>query len=119
MSIYRVSKAALTLSAVAVGALLTGCSASVHAGKTSEEPKISSGKLADTVAERLAAQTGQPKPDVSCPEDLVGKVGTKTRCVLTASDKSTVGVTVTVTSVKDSQIGFGIKADDKVSPAPQ
>ncbi|MFJ4003288.1 DUF4333 domain-containing protein [Streptomyces sp. NPDC090023] len=119
MSIYRVPKAALTLSAIAVSALLTGCSASVHAEKTSDEPKISSGKLADTVAERLAAQTGQPKPDVSCPEDLVGKVGTKTRCVLTASDKSTVGITVTVTSVKDSQISFGIKADDKASPAPQ
>ncbi|MEW2134806.1 DUF4333 domain-containing protein [Streptomyces sp. NPDC005435] len=107
----------LSLSAVVAGVLVSGCSASVHVGKT--EPKVSAGKLGDTVAERLAAQTGRPKPDVSCPEDLPGKVGTKTRCTLTADDKSTVGITVTVTSVKGSQINFDIKADNKVTPAPR
>lgn len=117
MPIARPSVAALGLSVAAAGAMLVGCSASVHVEKS--EPKVSAGKLATTVSERLAAQTGRPKPDISCPEDLAGKVGTKTRCTLTADDNSTVGITVTVTSVKGTQIDFDIKADNKVTPAPR
>ena len=63
------------------------------------------------------AQTGQPKPDITCPEDLAGKVGTTTRCTLKADDGSTLGVTVTVSSVDGHKINFDIKADDKASPA--
>ncbi|MEU9477386.1 DUF4333 domain-containing protein [Streptomyces sp. NPDC048191] len=103
------------LSAVAAGTLLVGCSGSVSVKKS--EPKVSADKLASTVSERLAAQTGQPKPHITCPEDLTGKVGSSTRCKLTANDGSTLGVTVTVSSVKGSQVNFDIKADDKASPA--
>ncbi|MFE1311527.1 DUF4333 domain-containing protein [Streptomyces sp. NPDC058755] len=115
MTTGRVSAAAWSLSAVATGVLLVGCSASVDVEKSA--PKLSADKLATTVSEKLAAQTGQPKPKITCPEDLAGKVGTTTRCTLTANDGSTLGVTVTVTSVKDDQINFDIKADDKASPA--
>lgn len=80
------------------------------------DPELSTGKLATTLAEKLAATTGQPKPDITCPENLVGKIGTTTRCTLTASDGSTLGVTVTVTSVDDDQINFDFKADDEASP---
>lgn len=80
------------------------------------DPELSAGKLATTLAEKLAATTGQPKPDITCPENLVGKIGTTTRCTLTASDGSTLGVTVTVTSVDDDQINFDFKADDEASP---
>lgn len=111
----RLSAAAWSLSAVAVGVLLTGCSASVSVGKT--EPKMSAGKLANLVAEKLAATTGQPKPDITCPEDLVGKAGTTTRCTLTADDGSTLGVTVTVSSVDGDQIHFDFQADEHASPA--
>ncbi|MFF1397105.1 DUF4333 domain-containing protein [Streptomyces sp. NPDC058287] len=100
---------------MAAGALLVGCSGSVSVGNT--DPKVSKGKLADTVAEQLAASTGQAKPDVACPDDLVGKKGNTTRCVLTAADGSTLGVTVTVTSVEGKNVKFGIKADDTPSPA--
>ncbi|MEU7359097.1 MULTISPECIES: DUF4333 domain-containing protein [Streptomyces] len=114
MAIARTSAAAWSISAVAAGVLLVGCSGSVTVEKS--EPKLSAGKLADTVSEKLAAQTGRPKPDVTCPEDLAGKVGTTTRCTLTADDGSTLGVTVTVSSVKGSRIDFDLKADDKASP---
>jgi hypothetical protein len=110
-------RALLSLSAAAVGLLLVGCSASVHVGAS--EPELSAGKLSDEVARQLAATTGQPKPDVACPEDLAGKVGTTTRCTLTAGDGSTLGVTVTVTSVKDERIQFDIEADKTASPAPR
>lgn len=109
------SAATWGIPAVAVGALLVGCSASVNVDKS--QPKLSADKLATTVAERLAATTGQPKPDIICPEDLSGKVGTTTRCTLTASDRSTVGVTVTVSSVNGDKINFDIKADATASPA--
>ncbi|MFJ6899092.1 DUF4333 domain-containing protein [Streptomyces hokutonensis] len=111
----RLSAAASILSAVAVGTLLVGCSVSVSTGKST--PKLSADKLATTVSERLAATTGQPKPEISCPEDLAGKVGTTTRCKLTASDGSTLGVTVTVSSVDGDKINFDIKADNTASPA--
>lgn len=92
------------LAAAAAGALLVGCS-------SSEEAKLPKDKVANTVAEKLAAQTGQPKPDVTCPKDLVGKVGTTMRCKLTASDGSSLGVTVKVTSVDGDDIKYDIKAD--------
>jgi hypothetical protein len=52
--------------------LLVGCSGSVTVGNS--EPKLSKGKLATTVAEKLAATTGRPTPDVACPEFVFGKV---------------------------------------------
>ncbi|MFD9598821.1 DUF4333 domain-containing protein [Streptomyces sp. NBC_01224] len=116
MTIARSTAAKWSLSAVAAGALLVGCSASVSAGKS--EPKLSSDKLAASLADKLASTTGQPKPDITCPEDLAGKVGTETRCTLTSNDGSTLGVTVTVTSVDGKQIHYDFKADETASPAP-
>ncbi|MER5278837.1 DUF4333 domain-containing protein [Streptomyces sp. NPDC002809] len=115
MAIARSSAATWSLSAIAAGVLLAGCSGSVSVGDS--EPKLSKDKLGTTVAKKLAATTGRPTPDVTCPEDLVGKVGTTTRCKLTAGDGSTLGVSVTVTSVVDKQINFDIKADETVTPA--
>ncbi|MEU6593716.1 DUF4333 domain-containing protein [Streptomyces sp. NPDC046881] len=114
MTTARLSATARGFTAVAAGVLLAGCSGSVTVEKS--KPTLSADKLATTVSEKLAAQTGRPKPRITCPEDLAGKVGTTTRCTLTADDGSTLGVTVTVSSVEGNQINFGIKADDKASP---
>ncbi|WP_032768366.1 DUF4333 domain-containing protein [Streptomyces sp. CNS654] len=116
MPMARSTPATWSLSAVAAGALLVGCSGSVSVGNS--EPKLSSDKLATTVSEKLAATTNQPKPDITCPEDLAGKVGATTRCTLTAKDGSTLGVSVQVTSAEGGKINFDIKADDTASPAP-
>ncbi|MEU7301878.1 DUF4333 domain-containing protein [Streptomyces sp. NPDC007206] len=112
----RMTAGVSILAAAAASTLLLGCSASVEV-KKSTAPKLSADKLSSTLSEKLAAATGQPKPDISCPEDLVGKVGTTTRCKLTADDGSTLGVTVKVTSVSGDQIHYDFKADDKASPA--
>lgn len=106
------STAASLLATTAACVLLAGCSGSFHVGST---PKLPANELSGTVAEKLAATTGQPEPDVTCPEDLAGKVGTTTRCTLTASDGMTAGVSIKVTSVEGSQINFDIKVDDKPS----
>ncbi|MFF7328618.1 DUF4333 domain-containing protein [Streptomyces sp. NPDC008150] len=116
MATPRPPAATPILTVVAVGALLVGCSASVQVGTST--PKLSAEKLAAQVAEKLARTTGQPKPDVSCPEDLRGKVGTTTRCKLTADDGSTLGVTIKVTSVDKNTINYDYRADDSASPAP-
>ncbi|WP_406497948.1 DUF4333 domain-containing protein [Streptomyces sp. NBC_00846] len=115
MTNARMAAVTWSLSAAAVGALLAGCSGSVSVGNS--DPELSADKLATTVSEKLAATTGRPKPDVTCPDDLVGKVGNTTRCTLTANDGSTLGVTVKVSSVDGSKINFDIKADDTASPA--
>ncbi|MBD3003189.1 MULTISPECIES: DUF4333 domain-containing protein [unclassified Streptomyces] len=115
MTTTRLPAATSILSAVAAGVLLVGCSASVSVEKST--PKVSADKLATVVAEKLAATTGRPKPDIACPEDLVGKVGNTTRCELTADDGSTLGVSVTVSSVDGDQVNFDVKADDTASPA--
>lgn len=115
MATPRLSAATWALPAVVAGGLLVGCSAPVNAEKS--EPQLSADKLAATVAAKLAATTGQPKPHITCPQGLTGKVGSTTRCTLTANDGSTLGVTVTVSSVKGGQINFDIKADDTASPA--
>jgi hypothetical protein len=78
---------------------------------------MSSDKLATIVAKKLAATTGQPKPNITCPKDLAAKVGTTTRCKLTAKDGSTLGVSVKVTSIEGEQINFDIEADKTASPA--
>ena len=115
MTKTRFSAVTWSISAAAASALLAGCSGSVSVG--SAEPKVSADKLAATVSEKLAATTNQPKPDITCPEDLVGKVGNTTRCTLTASDGSTLGVTVKVSSVDGGKVNFDIQADDTASPA--
>jgi autotransporter adhesin len=118
MAITRTSPArrGAAVAALAATALLAGCSASVTVNDG--KPKLSADKLATTVSKKLAETTGQPEPDITCPEDLTGETGTTTRCTLTAGDGSTLGVTVKVTSVKDGKINFDIKADDTASPAP-
>ncbi|WSW80512.1 DUF4333 domain-containing protein [Streptomyces sp. NBC_00996] len=103
------------LAAVAASALLVGCSGSGSVGNF--DPRLSADKLAPTVAVKLAATRGQPKPDITCPEDLAGKVGNTTRCTLTADDGSTLGVTVKVSSADGDNINFDFKADDTASPA--
>jgi hypothetical protein len=116
MASPRLSVASSVLTTVAVSVALSGCSASVDVDKPT--PKMSAEKLAGLLSEKLAATTGQPKPDITCPEDLAAKVGTTTRCKLTGKDGSTLGVNVKVTSVDGDQINFDFQADEKASPAP-
>ncbi|MEU5387263.1 DUF4333 domain-containing protein [Kitasatospora cineracea] len=80
-------------------------------------PKVSAAKVAKTTAQKLAAARSKAEPKVTCPDDLLGKVGTVLRCQLVADDGSTLGITVTVTAVQGTNVNFAIKADDKATPA--
>jgi len=99
-------------------ALLTGCSGSASVSVGDGTPQISGANLSKQVAKELAASTGQPTPRIKCPDPLIGKVGKTTRCTLIGDDQSTVGLTVTVTSVDDSRIHFHVDVDDTATPGP-
>lgn len=80
---------------------LAGCSST---------PTVDKSELEDEISSKLEAQVGTAPDDISCPDDLEGKVGTTMRCTLTAGEDE-LGVTVTVTSVEDSQVNFDAEVD--------
>lgn len=65
------------------------------------------------VSARLAEQVGVAPDDVSCPADLVGRVGEELRCVLTAGGDE-LGVTVSVTEVEGGRVGFDVQVDEEI-----
>jgi hypothetical protein len=74
---------------------------------------VDKGDVATAAEDSLEQQVGQ-RPDVSCPEDLEGKVGATTRCTLTADGvDGTYGVTVTVTKVEGDQASFDFQVDSE------
>ena len=95
----------LALAPVVVG--LAGCPTAV-----AEPVAVDKETVASAVSEQLAATVGHPLDSVTCPEDLEGVVGTELRCEL-VDDNETYGLTVTVTSVKGTDVNFHIAVDDK------
>jgi hypothetical protein len=85
-------------------ALLAGCSGGTKA--------VDKKQVEQEVSTELTKTVGQKPKSITCPGDLKAKVGTKMRCTLTATDGSTIGLTLTVTSVKDSDVKFHIRVDD-------
>jgi len=95
----------LALAPLVVG--LAGCPTAVAQAVTVDKETVAS-----TVSDQLAKQEGSPPDSVTCPEDLEGVVGTQLRCELMAGN-DTYGVTVTVTSVKGTNVNFHIAVDDQ------
>jgi hypothetical protein len=93
---------------VACGVLLAaGCS--VRIGSDA----VSKAKVEHEIASRLTATVGQRPKAVICPGDLKAERGTTMRCQLEAGDGSKIGLTITVTAVKGSDVKFNIKVDNK------
>ncbi|MEU9954985.1 DUF4333 domain-containing protein [Streptomyces sp. NPDC050982] len=70
-------------------------------------------RVAQTISDKLAADTGKRPDRVTCPEHLPARVGATIRCELTAGS-DTLGVTVTATSVNGKQVNYNFKVDDSV-----
>ncbi|MFD3374117.1 MULTISPECIES: DUF4333 domain-containing protein [unclassified Streptomyces] len=70
-------------------------------------------RVAQTISDKLAADTGKRPERVTCPQHLPARVGATIRCELTAGS-DTLGVTVTATSVNGKQVNFNFKVDDSV-----
>ncbi len=79
----------------------------------SEDGAVHKARVAQTISDKLAADTGKRPDRVTCPEHLPARVGATIRCKLTAGS-DTLGVTVTATSVNGKQVNYNFKVDDSV-----
>ncbi|WP_134765598.1 DUF4333 domain-containing protein [Nocardioides sp. 1609] len=95
----------------AAALVLAGCSGEVSVG--SGTPSVDQADVEAKISEELEAQVGQAPDAVDCPGDLKGEVDETMECVLTAGADE-VGVTVTVTEVDGTDVGFDIQVDDEV-----
>jgi Domain of unknown function (DUF4333) len=95
----------LALSPLVVG--LAVCSTAIAQIVTVDKETVAS-----AVSDQLAKQVGGPPDSVTCPADLEGVVGTQLRCELVVGN-DTYGLTVTVTSVKGTNVNFNIAVDDQ------
>lgn len=113
------SRPALLMAFLVVGILLSGagCSVTVSGKETpgAATPKIPQAELESGVQKAITEKTGAPIKSVSCEGPLEGKVGATERCIASFASKDGLraGVTVTTTSVDDSNIKYDFKVDDK------
>jgi hypothetical protein len=105
-------------------ALLAGCNGKAEVGQVTSKPPTSAttteqatltvdkDRLAALAKEKLEQVAGQQAKGVECDGPIEGTVGATQRCVLTAMDGGTIGVTATVLSVKGDDFNIDFKADD-------
>ncbi|MGV9803558.1 DUF4333 domain-containing protein [Mycobacterium sp. NPDC003449] len=113
------SRLALFVASLVIGIPLsvTGCSVTVGGDGTagSATPKIPQSELESGVKKAITEKTGAPVESVSCDGPLEGTIGATERCIASfaTADGLRAGVTVTTTSVDDSDIKYDFKVDDK------
>lgn len=76
----------------------------------SEGGAVHKARVAQTISDKLAANSGKRPDRVTCPEHLPARVGATIRCELTAGG-DTLGVTVTATSVSGKQVNYHFKVE--------
>ncbi|HEX6856465.1 MAG TPA: DUF4333 domain-containing protein [Streptosporangiaceae bacterium] len=89
------------------------CGAVLIAGCSTGSGSVDRHKVEKEVSDELTKTVGQRPKAIICPGDLKAVEGTKMRCKLEASDGSEIGLTLTVTSVKDNDVKFHIRVDQK------
>ena len=89
------------------------CGAVLIAGCSTGPGSVDRHKVEKEVSDELTKTVGQRPKSITCPGDLKAVEGTKMRCQLLASDGTKLGLTLTVTSVKDSHVKFHISVDQK------
>ncbi|MEV5892040.1 DUF4333 domain-containing protein [Nonomuraea fuscirosea] len=79
----------------------------------SENGAVHKARVAQTISDKLAANTGKRPDRVTCPQHLPARVGATIRCELTAGS-DILGVTVTAISVNGKQVNYNFKVDGNV-----
>ncbi|MEV5603162.1 DUF4333 domain-containing protein [Streptomyces sp. NPDC052299] len=99
-----------TVAGAAAGTLalffVSGCSFSFGGDLVVKKEEV-----AKQVSAGLEKQVGRAPEDVTCEDDLKGKVGESVRCTLTDGGKK-LGVTATVKSVDGKKVNMDFKVDD-------
>ncbi|NGO73183.1 DUF4333 domain-containing protein [Streptomyces sp. SB3404] len=89
---------------------MTACS--VETGSSNDS--VGTEELEKKVDRLLTEKVGQSPKDIDCPDKLKAEEGAKTRCTLTASDGTRIGVTVTAGERDgDKSVRLDIKVDDE------
>jgi hypothetical protein len=105
---HRAVPALLTLACLPAAAFVAGCG----------QATVSSDDVTEQVQaqfDKIAQEAGQETfPKVTCPDDLKAEAGETTRCTAKGED-GTLGITVTVKSVKDGTAQLNFKGDDKLT----
>ncbi len=78
---------------------------------------IGKGVVERTAKEILARKVGQTPKSIDCPHDLDAKVGASERCILTATDGTRIGLTVTLKALHGNRADYGVLVDKH--PLPQ
>jgi hypothetical protein len=105
MRSLTVSLGRLVVAGLAVTAF-TACSGSVSVGGANA---VAKDKVEAQTAEQLAAKLNQPKPTITCPDDLKAEVGATLDCTLVAQgDTTKLPVHLEVDSVKDGDVHWQI-----------
>ncbi|MFD3920119.1 DUF4333 domain-containing protein [Streptomyces sp. NPDC058595] len=79
----------------------------------SEEGAVHKARVAQTISDKLAADTGKRFERLTCPEHLPARVGATITCELTAGS-DTLDVVVTAISVNGKQVNYNFKVNDGV-----
>ncbi|GCB49225.1 hypothetical protein SNL152K_6559 [Streptomyces sp. NL15-2K] len=79
----------------------------------SEEGAVHKARVALTISDKIAADTGKRPKRVTCREHLPARVGATIRCDVTTSSDILV-VIVTATSVNGNRVSYNLKVDDNV-----
>jgi len=78
----------------------------------SGERAVHRSRVALTISDKVAADTGKRPKRVTCAENLPARVGATIRCELTLTAGSDIrGVIVTATSVNGNQVYYNLKVD--------
>jgi hypothetical protein len=100
----------LSTLAIAMTIGLAACGSSSNTIKKDEVAKRVQGEF-----DKIAQARGRKNfPKITCPDDLEAKKGASTRCSATGPD-GTLGITVTVTELKDGNAHLGFKGDNHIT----
>lgn len=96
---------------VLAGLLLSGCAANLSLGSSS--PELAKAKLEQGLKDGIKDKTGLTLTGATCDGALKGEKDATQRCEVVDGGGKTIGVTVTATDVRGSQIFFNWKVDDQ------
>lgn len=88
-------------------AAVAGSLAALSAGAGIASADVSAGQLQDMLSNQMASQGGSPPDSVVCPSDLSADLGASVTCAVTKNGE-TRGVTVTVASLDNGQVGLSM-----------
>jgi hypothetical protein len=92
---------------MALGSAGCGSTEQIHRGEVQSQ--------AQAYFDALARRRGQDRfADIKCPDDLEAKTGRSTRCTA-PGDHGALGITVTVTQVRDDGVTLAFKPDHELT----